>query len=138
MTSSSNALTTADALWRHLTEHQPAVAAALAMQARALPEDWSQRLLGVARPHAALDLSPPDGLHLDIAPYDASDPENCEPCADNGDLCRWHAGFTAGYDALHGPLTEGVRRDPGVTVKDALRRLAEHEEAAMQGKPVPA
>lgn len=49
MTSSSNALTTADALWRHLTEHQPAVAAALAMQARALPEDWSQRLLGVAR-----------------------------------------------------------------------------------------
>ncbi|MEU3433115.1 ATP-binding protein [Streptomyces sp. NPDC006863] len=138
MTASPNALTTADALWRHLAEHQPAVAAALAMQTRALPDDWSQRLLGVARPHAALDLAPTDGLHLEIAPYDASDPESCEPCADNGDLCRWHAGFTAGYDALHGPLAEAVRRDPEVTVKEALRRLAEREEAAMRGEPVPA
>ncbi|MFE3169207.1 hypothetical protein [Streptomyces sp. NPDC059224] len=77
MTLSTGALNTAVMLWKRLTEDQPAVAAALAMQVRALPEDWSQRVLGVARPHAALELPTSGDVPMEIEAYDAADWENC-------------------------------------------------------------
>ncbi|MFJ1757370.1 hypothetical protein [Kitasatospora sp. NPDC088134] len=123
----------ASALWRQLTEHQPAVAAALAMQLRGLPESWAQRELGLARPHAALELAPAGGLPVEVAPYSA-DWENCPACAESGELCRYHDGWAAGHEALHQPLLEAVRLDPTVTVKDALARLADAEEAAESGE----
>ncbi|QHC33879.1 hypothetical protein [Streptomyces sp. HF10] len=48
MTLSPDALTTADTLWQHLTEHQPAVA-------------------------AALDLPATDDVPMEIEPYDAAE-----------------------------------------------------------------
>lgn len=133
MSLSPDALTTAETLWQRLAEHQPAVAAALAMQVRALPEDWSQRVLGVARPHAALDLPATAGVPMEIEPYDAADWENCPACGELDRLCRFHEGYTTGYEALNQPLTEAARVDPKVTVADALRRLTEAEEAAQRG-----
>lgn len=134
MTLSPDSLTTADALWRKLAEHQPAVAAALAMQLRDLPEDWSQRVLGVARPRAALELPATADVPMEIEPYDAADWENCPACGELDRLCRFHEGFTTGYEALNGPLTEASRVDPAVTVKDALQRLTDAEEAAERGE----
>ncbi|MCX4231792.1 hypothetical protein [Streptomyces ortus] len=128
-----DALTTADTLWQRLAEHQPAVAAALAMQVRALPEDWSQRVLGVARPHAALEL-PATAVPMEIEPYDAADWENCPACSELDRPCRYHEGYTTGYEALNQPLTEAARVDPKVTVVDALRRLTEANEAAERGE----
>jgi hypothetical protein len=130
----TDSLTTADALWRKLAEHQPGVAAALAMQLRALPEDWSQRLLGVARPHAALEVAATADVPMEIEPYDAADWENCPACAELDRLCRYHEGYTTGYEALNQPLTEASRVDPKVTVADALRRLTEADEAAERGE----
>lgn len=135
MTLSTHALTTADTLWKNLAEHQPAVAAALAMQLRGLPEDWAQRALGVARPHAALELPATGNVPMEIEPYDAADWENCPACGEVTDrLCRYHEGYTTGYEALNRPLTEAARVDPKVTVADALRRLTEAEEAAERGE----
>ncbi|PJE97125.1 hypothetical protein CUT44_14175 [Streptomyces carminius] len=135
MTLSPDPLTTADTLWQHLIEHQPAVAAALAMQVRALPEDWSQRVLGLARPHAALELPPTGDVPMEIEPYDAADWEDCPACGEVADqLCRYHEGYTAGYEALNQLLTEAARVDPKATVADALRRLTEAEEAAERGE----
>ncbi|WCN07378.1 hypothetical protein [Streptomyces sp. M92] len=95
MTLSPDALTTADTLWQRLIEHQPAVVAALAMQVRALPEDWSQRVLGVARPHAALELPATDDVPMEIEPYDAADWENCPACGELDRPCRYHEGRRA-------------------------------------------
>ncbi|NGO40644.1 hypothetical protein [Streptomyces ureilyticus] len=134
MTLPTDSLTTADALWRRLTEHQPGVAAALAMQLRALPEDWSQRVLGVARPHAALELRATADVPMEIEPYDAADWENCPACGELDRLCRYHEGYATGYEALNQPLTEAARVDPKVTVADALRRLTEADEAAERGE----
>jgi hypothetical protein len=134
MTLASDSLSTADALWQKLVEHQPGVAAALAMQLRALPEDWSPRLLGVARPHAALELPATAEVPMEIEPYDAADWENCPACAELDQACRYHEGYTTGYEALNQPLTEAARVDPKVTVADALRRLTEADEAAERGE----
>lgn len=135
MTLAANSLTTADELWRKLAEHQPGVAAALAMQLRALPEDWSQRVLGVARPHAALELPATADVPMEIEPYDPADWENCPACAEVQDQpCRYHEGYTTGYQALNKPLTEASQVDPKVTVKDALRRLTDADEAAERGE----
>jgi len=124
----------ADALWQKLVEHQPGVAAALAMQLRALPEDWPQRVLGVTRPHAALDLPATADVPMEIEPYDAADWENCPACGELDRPCRYHEGYTTGYEALNQPLTEASRVDPKVTVKDALRRLTDADEAAERGE----
>ncbi|MCX4411590.1 hypothetical protein OG840_61610 [Streptomyces sp. NBC_01764] len=135
MTLSPDALTTADTLWKRLAEDQPAVAAALAMKVRALPEDWAQRVLGVARPHAALELPATGDVPMEIEPYDAADWENCPACGEVADqLCRYHEGYATGYEALNQPLTEASRVDPKVTVADALRRLTEADEAAERGE----
>ncbi|KUF17350.1 hypothetical protein [Streptomyces silvensis] len=139
MTLSPDSLTTADTLWQRLVEHQPAVAAALAMRVRALPEDWSHRVLGVARPHAALELPATAGVPMDIEPYNAREWENCAACAELVNRpCRYHEGFTTGYEALNGPLKEAVQADPKVTVADALRQLSEADEAAARGEVDPA
>jgi hypothetical protein len=130
MTLPADPLTTADDLWQNLVEHQPGVAAALAMQLRALPEDWSQRLLGLARPHAALKLPSTAEAPMEIEPYDAADWENCPTCGKHNRLCRYHEGFTTGYEALNQPLMEAARGNPTLTVADAMRRLTEAEEAA--------
>ncbi|MER6723334.1 hypothetical protein [Streptomyces halstedii] len=124
----------ADALWRALTEQEPGVAAALAMQLRDLPEDWAPRVLGVARPHAALELPATARVPMEIEPFNAASWEDCAACAELEDLCRYHEGYAAGYEALNGPLTEASRLDPTVTVKDALQRLIDADEAAGQGE----
>ncbi|MGW2841919.1 hypothetical protein ACWCWD_29540 [Streptomyces sp. NPDC001493] len=124
----------ADALWRALTEQEPGVAAALAMRLRDLPEDWAPRVLGVARPHAALELPPTAKVPMEIEPYNAADWEDCPACAGLDRPCRYHEGYATGYAALNGPLTEASRLDPTVTVKDALQRLTDTDETAERGK----
>ncbi|MFE7070444.1 hypothetical protein ACFU96_10190 [Streptomyces sp. NPDC057620] len=134
MSLSPDAVTMADTLWQRLAEHQPAVAAALAMQVRTLPEDWSQRVLGVARPHAALELSAIGEVPMAIESYDAADWENCPVCGELDQVCRYHEGYTTGYEALNQPLTEAARVDPRVTVANALRQLSEADEATERGE----
>jgi hypothetical protein len=126
-------LTTADALWRKLVEHQPAVAAALAVQLRGLPEDWPLRELGVSRPDTALEL-PTATMPMEVEPHAADHGENCPPCGEDGTHCRFHAGFIAGYETLNQPLREAVRIDPSVTVATVLGRLADAEEATESGE----
>ncbi|MFF0198809.1 hypothetical protein ACFYT5_38490 [Streptomyces anulatus] len=124
----------ADDLWRRLIAHQPAVAAALALQLRDLPDDWPQRLLGITRPHAALQLPATSGMPMEIQPYDTSDWESCLACAEFRQLCRYHEGFATGYGALDGPLTDASRLDPTVTGVDMFQRLMDVEEAAESGE----
>ncbi len=93
----------ADDLCKRLIVHQPAVAAALALQLRDLPDDWPQRLLGINRPYAALELPATPGMPMEIQPYDTSDWESCLACAEFRQLCRYHQGFATGYEALDGP-----------------------------------
>ncbi|MFE9700566.1 hypothetical protein [Streptomyces sp. NPDC006270] len=124
----------ADDLWKRLIAHQPAVAAALALQLRDLPDDWPQRLLGITRPHAALELPATSDRPMEIQPYDTSDWESCLACAEFRQLCRYHEGFAAGYEALDGPLTDASRLDPTVTVKEMFQRLMDAEEAAESGE----
>ncbi|UPT46766.1 MULTISPECIES: hypothetical protein [Streptomyces] len=126
----SDPVQVADDLWKRLIAHQPAVAAALALQLRDLPDDWPQRLLGITRPHAALELPATSGMPMEIQPYDTSDWESCLACAEFRQLCRYHEGFAAGYEALDGPLTDASRLDPTVTVKEMFQRLMDAEEAA--------
>lgn len=123
----------ADALWQLLVEHQPAVAAPLAVQLRDLPEDWPLRVLGVGRPDTALALPAPE-QPLEIEPYDADDWENCPACSGLDQPCRFHAGYLTGYEALNGPLTEAAKVDPTVTVVAVLKRLTEAEEAQERGE----
>ncbi|WP_455355901.1 hypothetical protein [Streptomyces sp. SYSU K217416] len=134
MTLSAYSTSRADALWRALTEQEPGVAAALAMQLRDLPEDWAPRVLGVARPYAALELPATAKVPMEIELYNAADWEDCPACAELEDLCRYHEGYATGYEALNGPLTEVSRVDPTVTVKDALQRLIDADEAAEWGE----
>lgn len=128
---------TADDLWLRLVEHQPAVAAALALKVRELPEDWSLRVLGVGRPEAALALSPSSPEHrIEIEPYEA-DWESCPACGEVLDeFCRYHTGHAAGYEALHRPLLDAVTLDADVTVRAVLQRLADADEAAANGERV--
>ncbi|MFE2314198.1 hypothetical protein ACFXC8_13550 [Streptomyces sp. NPDC059441] len=130
---SPDPVASADALWRLLAEHQPAVAAALAVQLRQMPEDWPLRVLGVGRPDTALALPSPEHP-LEIEPYDPDDWENCGACAGLDQPCRYHSGYIAGYEALNGPLTEAAKVDPTVTVATALKRLTEAEEAQESGQ----
>ncbi|MDH6544927.1 hypothetical protein [Streptomyces sp. SPB4] len=117
----------AENLWRRLVEHQPAVAAALAMQVRELPQDWPQRELGVFRPEAAFRLAP-SGQHerVEIEPYD-TDWENCGACNQASDPCRFHTGFETGYKALHQPLLDAIALDQTVTAAAVLQRLADDD-----------
>ncbi|MFJ1804502.1 hypothetical protein [Streptomyces sp. NPDC088180] len=130
----SDPVQVADDLWKRLIAHQPAVAAALALQLRDLPEDWPQRLLGITRPHAALELPATLDVPMEIQPYDTSDWESCLACAEFRQLCRYHEGFATGYEALDGPLTDASRLDPAVTVKEMFQRLMDAEEAAESGE----
>ncbi|MEV7907232.1 hypothetical protein [Streptomyces anulatus] len=130
----SDPVKVADDLWKRLIAHQPAVAAALALQLRDLPDDWPQRLLGITRPHAALELPATSGMPMEIQPYDTSDWESCLACAEFRQLCRYHEGFATGYEALDGPLTDASRLDPTVTVKEMFQRLMDAEEAAESGE----
>ncbi|MFF4384613.1 hypothetical protein [Kitasatospora sp. NPDC001547] len=132
MTSSPDPLTSANALWRNLVEHQPAVAAALALQLRELPDTWAQRELGVARPHAALDLQPFSRVPVEVAPH-SQDWEECPACDEAEGLCRYHTGLATGYEVLHRPLREISAADPAVTLVDVLQRLEEADEAAENG-----
>ncbi|WP_330335823.1 hypothetical protein OHS33_39510 (plasmid) [Streptomyces sp. NBC_00536] len=126
-------MATADDLWRRLVEHQPAVAAALALKVRELPADWAARSLGVARPEAALVLPSSGPEHrVEVEPYD-TDWESCPACAETHDVeCRYHQGFVAGHGSLHKPLLDAVALDPEVAVRTVLQQLADDDEE-MQG-----
>ncbi|MFJ8855683.1 hypothetical protein [Streptomyces sp. NPDC102437] len=126
---------TADDLWRRLVEHQPAIAAALAMQLRELPEDWPLRVLGYGRPEAALTQSPSAPEHrVEVEPY-RTDPETCAACSEAGyDFCRYHKGVSDGYQMLGQPLLDAVKLDADVTVRTVLRRLSDAEDAAERGE----
>lgn len=130
----SDPVQVADDLWTRLIAHQPAVAAALALQLRDLPDDWPQRLLGITRPHAALELPATSDMPMEIQPYDTEAWESCLACAEFRQLCRYHQGFATGYEALDGPLTDASRLDPTVTVKEMFHRLMDAEEAAESGE----
>ncbi|MFD8415478.1 hypothetical protein ACFV2Q_27570 [Streptomyces sp. NPDC059650] len=124
----------AENLWRRLVEHQPAVAAALGLRVRELPQDWPQRELGVFRPEAAFRLEPSEQhQRVEIEPYD-TDWENCGACSEASDPCRYHTGFETGYKALHQPLLDAMALDPAVTVAALLQRLA--DDGTDDGEPV--
>ncbi|AWZ06878.1 MULTISPECIES: hypothetical protein [unclassified Streptomyces] len=129
---------TAGDLWNRLVGHQPAVAAALALKLRELPDDWTMRELGLVRPEAALALPSSDPEHrVEIEPSDAGDWENCPACGEAADdFCRYHRGYTAGYEALHQPLLDAITIDTDVTVRVALQRVADEEDASADGVPV--
>ncbi|WP_331735766.1 hypothetical protein OG333_37485 (plasmid) [Streptomyces anulatus] len=112
----------------------PCAPPARSPQLRDLPDDWPQRLLGITRRHAALELPATPGMPMEIQPYDTSDWESCLACAEFHQLCRYHEGFATGYEALDGPLTDASRLDPTVTVKDVFQRLMDAEEAAESGE----
>ncbi|MFF8423152.1 hypothetical protein [Streptomyces sp. NPDC015680] len=126
---------TADDLWRRLLEHQPAIAAALAMQVRDLPEDWPLRVLGYGRPEAALAQPPSGPEHrVEVEPY-RTDPEDCPACGEAPDyFCRYHKGVSAGYQMLGQSLLDAVKLDRDVTVRTVLRRLSDAEDAAERGE----
>ncbi|WP_331743457.1 hypothetical protein OH809_44435 (plasmid) [Streptomyces sp. NBC_00873] len=119
----------ADDLWKRLIEHQPGMAAALAMQVRELPSDWPLRVLGVGRPEAALALtSSSSEQRVEVEPYDA-DMEDCSACLEaEYDPCRYHAGVSVGYQMLGQSLLDAVKLDKDVTVRVVLQRLADDEE----------
>ncbi|MEV5204395.1 hypothetical protein [Streptomyces sp. NPDC053720] len=124
----------ADDLWRRLVEHQPAVAAAVAPQLRALPEDWSAREPGVTRPEAALTIASSGPEHrVEILPHE-TDVESCGACCEaEDDFCRYHKGVSAGYQMLGQPLLDAAKLDPDITVRTMLQRLAEAENAYESG-----
>ncbi|MFI0763021.1 hypothetical protein ACIPVA_38320 [Streptomyces anulatus] len=64
---------------------------------------------------------------MEIQPYDTSDWESCLAYAEFRQPCRYHDGFTTGYEALGGPLTDASRLDPTVTVKEMFQRLMDAE-----------
>ncbi|MFF8293655.1 hypothetical protein ACF068_31225 [Streptomyces sp. NPDC016309] len=125
----------AEHLWRRLVEHQPAVAAALGLLVRELPQDWPQRELGVFRPEAAFDLTPSDELRarVEIEPYETYW-EDCGACSESSDPCRFHTGFETGYKALHQPLLDAIALDQTATVAAVLQRLASEDSDG--GQPV--
>lgn len=149
----------AAAVWRQLTTHQPALAAALAIHCRALPDDWPAREFSVARPDAAVLLPPlvePEdtAYPIEAAPVGEDGPvSSCPACAavDQPLGCRWHTGYTAGIHALAGPLHDAVKTDPelarriggwldhvtwAVTVGDPMPN-ASPDEFAPAPEPVP-
>lgn len=138
-TTSTNPTRDAARVWAELMRHHPALAAALAVHLRQMPDDWPLRLFGAGRPDAALDLPPtPPGRLPEIAPVDPdASMEDCPACGERieADLpaCRYHAGWNAGYRHLKQPMVEAVRIDPTVTVRALLRRLATADEAAARG-----
>lgn len=117
-------------LWDQLVTYQPATAAALTEKLRALPEDWPLRVFGVGRAGAALALAPAAPAAPEVPPW-SDDWENCPACGEDGDLCRWHAGWAGGQAVEHAavfqPMVKAVRTDPDVTVRALLQQLAEAE-----------
>lgn len=120
---------TAAELWEHLVNWQPATAAALLQQLRALPDDWPLRVFNVGRPDAALALPP--GAHgetfddqtPEISPYAENEWEDCPACTERGGKCRYHQGYTTGRDELYQPLLKALKADDTVTVRGFLRSL---------------
>ncbi|MFE7838960.1 hypothetical protein ACFU53_23810 [Streptomyces sp. NPDC057474] len=55
-----------------------------------------------------LELYPTADVPMEIEPYDAVDWENCPACGELNRLCRYHEGYTTGYEALKQPLTEAA------------------------------
>ncbi|MFJ8856450.1 hypothetical protein [Streptomyces sp. NPDC102437] len=121
-------------LWRRLVEHQPAVAAAIALRLRALPEDWSARELCVTRPEAALTIASSGPEHrVEVLPYE-TDVEFCGACCEaEDDFCRYHKGISDGYQMLSQPLLDAAKLDHDVTVRAMLQRLADAENAHESG-----
>lgn len=115
-------------LWEHLVDWQPATAAALVEQLRALPDDWPLRVFGVGRSGAALALPPgADGQLYDdrvpeIAPYAVMDDlDGCPACGERGGNCRYHEGHATGRHELYEPLLKAVKADQTVTVHAFLQ-----------------
>lgn len=139
MTENTDPVRAAARVWTSLMRHQPAMAAALVMQLRRLPDDWPLRLFGTGRADAALDLPPtPPGALPEICPADRGDVESCPACGEAGadrELhCRYHTGWSDGYHHLHQPMVEAVKVDPATTVRTLLHRLADADEAAERGE----
>ncbi|MFD3516276.1 hypothetical protein [Streptomyces sp. NPDC058657] len=116
-------------LWVQLKRHQPAVAAALAVQLEAVGAEWPQReffgtrsipLLLASRPNIA----PEYDVLPEIAPFYADDPEECEACLEVGDQCRWHRGYGTGHDELRHWLLQVLKENPAITVAEALEQHA--------------
>ncbi|MFI9214269.1 AAA family ATPase [Streptomyces sp. NPDC053253] len=129
-----NPVLTAENLWRRLVEHQPAIAAALALHVREMPQDWPQRELGLFRPEAAFGLASGElRERVEVEPYD-TDWESCGACSEASDPCRYHAGFETGYKALHQPLLDALALDPAVTVAAVLQQLGDDDTD--DGQPV--
>jgi hypothetical protein len=130
MTTLPDPATAAADLWAHLVDWQPATAAALLQQLRALPDDWPLRVFNVGRPDAALALPPGaqgetyDDHAPEIAPY-ADDAwfEDCPACGERGGNCRYHEGHATGRQELYEPLLAAMKANANVTVRAFLQSL---------------
>jgi hypothetical protein len=123
-------------LFTDLLAWQPALAAALAMHVRALPDDWTLRYLGIGRTEAALQLTSGASFRgitdhaPEVAPWQA-DMDECDACAEAEGTCRYHQGLSAGHDPMFQMMLQAVKDDPAVTVSALLDRyIAEREAAA--------
>lgn len=136
MTDHPNPMTAAASLWQQLVDYQPATAAALLRELRAMPDDWPLRLFGVGRADAALDLPPAahgevfDDRPPEVPPYAEHDFDDCPACIESGNNCRFHEGyFTAHHEALKAQL-DAVKADKTVTLAAFLYRPEAEERAS--------
>lgn len=136
MTTQPDPATAAADLWEHLVDWQPATAAALLQQLRALPDDWPLRVFSVGRPDAALALPP--GAHgetfddqpPEISPYADNEWEDCPACTEHGRNCRWHEGYANGFESLHKPLLDAMKANRDITVHAFLQQQADDDPTA--------
>ena len=127
-------------LWQQLITYQPAIAAALAIEVRGLPDDWSAREFGSARPEAVLAYTPclePVEARFppEVAPVTEASAEDCQAClADGVDLCRFHTGEAEAHDWWQRTTREAVRVEPEVTLREFLLRQSDAAEAEDRGE----
>ena len=136
MTTTPHPTEAATRLWEHLVDWQPATAAALIEQLRALPDDWPLRVFGVGRPGAALELPPAaqgeqfDDQPPEVPPYAENEWEGCPACVERDRNCRFHEGYATGRQELFKPLLDAVKADKAVTVHAFLQQQADDDEGS--------
>jgi hypothetical protein len=129
-----NPMTAAASLWDQLLVYQPATAAALLRQLRAMPDDWPLRVFGVGRADAALNLPPAahgemfDDRPPEIPPYAEHNFDDCPACAETENNCRYHEGYATAYGETLQAALDAVKANPEISLRDHLRETADKDE----------
>jgi hypothetical protein len=136
VTDHPNPMTAAASLWEQLLDYQPATAAALLRQLRAMPDDWPLRVFGVGRADAALDIPPAahgelfDDRPPEIPPYAEHDFDGCPACVETGNNCRYHEGYVTAQGEDLRAMLDAVKANPEISLRDHLRQMNDEAEAA--------